>query len=137
MLSGVKSGSIILFHNDLENTTEALPEILAELSAEGYEFVTVSDLIFWEDYTIDSNGVQHEYTKSSIELTPENAQQVLAEHYDELTEAGIGAEQIAEAAAALKSGEELPEEVSALISQYVNGAEITVPTAADITAKAK
>ena len=25
---GVKSGSIVLFHNDLENTTQALPQVL-------------------------------------------------------------------------------------------------------------
>ena len=57
VVAGAKSGSILLFHNDLENTTEALPDILTQLRDKGYEFVTVSNLIFWEDYTIDPNGV--------------------------------------------------------------------------------
>lgn len=45
VLNGVKPGSILLFHNDLENTTEALPEILSDLRSQGYTFVTVKKLI--------------------------------------------------------------------------------------------
>ena len=30
-----------------------------ELEEKGYELVTVSDLIYKENYTIDNNGVQH------------------------------------------------------------------------------
>lgn len=47
-MNSVKSGSIVLFHNDLENTTEAIPQILEQLSQKGYEFVPVSELIYTE-----------------------------------------------------------------------------------------
>ena len=52
------SGSILLFHNDLENTTDALPELLTRLRQAGFEFVKVSDLIYNEDYNIDNAGRQ-------------------------------------------------------------------------------
>jgi len=57
-VNGTKSGSILLFHNDLENTTEALPDVISALKDKGFNFTTVSDLIYWEDYTIDSSGKQ-------------------------------------------------------------------------------
>lgn len=53
------NGSILLFHNDSPYTPEALDTILAKLTADGYELVKVSDLIYTEDYTIDANGRQH------------------------------------------------------------------------------
>lgn len=40
-----KPGSIILFHDIHEPTADALPQILKYLSEEGYEFVTVSELL--------------------------------------------------------------------------------------------
>ncbi len=55
----VKNGSIVLFHNGVENTPEALDKILSKLEKDGYEFVTVSELIYWDDYTIDHTGRQH------------------------------------------------------------------------------
>ena len=56
--SKVTNGSIVLFHNDAEHTPEALPAILKELKAQGYEFVFISDLILKENYTIDHSGMQ-------------------------------------------------------------------------------
>ena len=56
--SKVKPGSIVLFHNDAENTPEALPEILKCLKDEGYEFVFISDLILKDNYEIDHTGMQ-------------------------------------------------------------------------------
>ena len=56
--SKVKPGSICLFHNAAKNTPEALPRILETLTAQGYEFVTVSDLILWENYKILHDGKQ-------------------------------------------------------------------------------
>ena len=53
-----QNGSIILFHNGVENTPEALDKILAKLEKDGYEFVTVSELIYWDDYEIDLSGRQ-------------------------------------------------------------------------------
>ena len=53
-----KNGSIVLFHNGVENTPEALDKILEKLRKDGYEFVTVSELIYWDDYEIDHSGKQ-------------------------------------------------------------------------------
>ncbi len=52
------NGSILLFHNGVENTPEALDKILAKLKTDGYEFVTVSELIYWDSYEIDHTGRQ-------------------------------------------------------------------------------
>lgn len=51
-------GSIILFHNDIKNTPDALDRILTGLEKKGYSFVTVSELIYDGDYKIDSAGKQ-------------------------------------------------------------------------------
>ena len=56
--SKVKNGSIILFHNDADHTPEALPIILEKLTADGYTFVKVADLIYYDNYTIDNAGMQ-------------------------------------------------------------------------------
>lgn len=55
----VENGSILLFHNDVKNTPEALRQILKSLSQKGYQFVTVEELLYWDDYRIDSTGKQH------------------------------------------------------------------------------
>ena len=39
--SKVQNGSIILFHNGVENTPDALDKILTKLKTDGYEFVAV------------------------------------------------------------------------------------------------
>jgi polysaccharide deacetylase family sporulation protein PdaB len=54
----IKPGSIILFHNGTKQTASALPSILDALSSEGYEFTTVSDLIYKDNYHIDVSGCQ-------------------------------------------------------------------------------
>ncbi len=54
----VKNGSIVLFHTDVTHTPEALPKILKELKAQGYEFVLVDDLIYKENYEIKQDGTQ-------------------------------------------------------------------------------
>lgn len=54
-----KGGSILLFHNDLENTPAAVNEILKTLTKQGYSFVTADELIYKENYYIDSAGRQH------------------------------------------------------------------------------
>ncbi len=59
VISKTKSGSIILCHNNGLNTYKALPYILSSLIDKGYEFVKISDLIYKDNYTIDSFGVQH------------------------------------------------------------------------------
>lgn len=54
----VKNGSIILLHNGATNTAKALPGLLCELKNMGYQFVTVSDLIYKDNYYIDHTGMQ-------------------------------------------------------------------------------
>ena len=58
IVSKTESGSILLFHNDLENTTEALPQILTELLQKGFEFVKAEDIIYTENFYIDNTGKQ-------------------------------------------------------------------------------
>ncbi len=55
----VKSGDIVLFHNNSDHVLDALPMVLTALRAQGFEFVTIADLVLTEGYTIDSNGIQH------------------------------------------------------------------------------
>ena len=54
-----KSGDIVLFHNNSDHVLDALPMVLTALRAQGFEFVTIADLVLTEGYTIDSNGIQH------------------------------------------------------------------------------
>lgn len=58
VLSKVKPGSIILFHNAALHTPKALPEIIENLQADGYKIVKVSDLIIKDNYKIDPSGKQ-------------------------------------------------------------------------------
>jgi len=58
VLSGVRPGSIVLMHNEGAHTAEALPSILKELSDQGYNFVTIPDLIYKDHYRIDRTGRQ-------------------------------------------------------------------------------
>lgn len=54
----LENGAIILLHNGATYTSAALDELLTRLEAEGYSFVTVSDLIYTDNYTIDHTGRQ-------------------------------------------------------------------------------
>ncbi len=58
VLSKVKNGSIVLFHNQGKHTHEALPEILKSLKACGYEFVTIGELIYRDNYQMAVDGAQ-------------------------------------------------------------------------------
>lgn len=51
-------GAIILLHNGATYTRDALDTLLDRLENEGYSFVTISDLIYTENYTIDHTGRQ-------------------------------------------------------------------------------
>lgn len=55
---GTESGSILLFHNDLENTAQALPQLLTALKQKGFTFSRVSDMVYYDSYHIDQNGTQ-------------------------------------------------------------------------------
>ncbi len=58
VLSRVKNGSIVLFHNQGLHTHEALPEIIKELKIKGYEFVPIGELIYRDNYQMLPDGTQ-------------------------------------------------------------------------------
>lgn len=59
VLERATAGDIILFHNDGENTPEALVQILENFKDNNLKVVPISELIYKKDYYIDVNGVQH------------------------------------------------------------------------------
>ena len=58
VINSVKSGSIILMHNNGLHTAEAVPVILETLKNRGYTFVPIGELIYRENYVIDGTGCQ-------------------------------------------------------------------------------
>ena len=54
----VKNGDIILSHNGTKHTADSLDKILTNLESSGFKVVTVSDLIYKDNYIIDNNGMQ-------------------------------------------------------------------------------
>ena len=58
LLPKVKSGSILLFHNDTAHTAEALDGILTALREKGFTFSTVGKLIYKNNYIVDPTGLQ-------------------------------------------------------------------------------
>lgn len=58
VLARVTNGSIVLFHNGVENTAPALDIILTELATQGYSFVSVEDLIYKDNFYLDHTGKQ-------------------------------------------------------------------------------
>lgn len=58
VIRGVKSGSIILMHNNGLHTAEAVPIIIETLKSKGFKFVPIGELIYRENYTIDVAGRQ-------------------------------------------------------------------------------
>lgn len=54
----LKNGAIILMHNGAKYTAEALPKVIAGLQEKGYEIVPVSELIYKDNFHMDSDGRQ-------------------------------------------------------------------------------
>ena len=52
------NGSIILSHNGTRHTADSLEMLIHNIQEKGYKIVTVSNLIYMDNYKIDSNGVQ-------------------------------------------------------------------------------
>ncbi len=48
-------GAIVLFHNNGKHTAEALPEIIAYTFEQGYTIVPISELLYKDNYIVDSN----------------------------------------------------------------------------------
>ena len=51
-------GSIVLFHSNVNGINYYLDDILTKLKQDNYDVVSVSELLYEGDYTVDSNGVQ-------------------------------------------------------------------------------
>lgn len=60
------NGAIILLHNGAKYTAQALDELLTQLENKGYSFVTISELIYHDNYRIDHTGRQFPITRSSV-----------------------------------------------------------------------
>lgn len=57
--TNVQPGDIILFHNDSEYIVEALPEILAYYTSEGFTMIPACEILLEGETTIDVQGKQH------------------------------------------------------------------------------
>lgn len=55
----LQNGSIILMHNGTENTALSLDNIIKKIKEKGYSLVTVSELIYKDNYEIDNTGMQY------------------------------------------------------------------------------
>ncbi|MHB1255391.1 MAG: polysaccharide deacetylase family protein [Dethiobacteraceae bacterium] len=57
--SRLHPGAIILFHNNGLHTADALPEIIAQATKQGYSIVPISELLYQTDWYIDpADGAQ-------------------------------------------------------------------------------
>lgn len=59
VLKKLKNGDIILFHNNAKYTPDALSEILDKIQEKGYIVCSVGELVYTEEYYVDSQGIQH------------------------------------------------------------------------------
>ena len=59
IMKAVGPGSIMLFHNNAKYTPDNLEKIIKELQAKEYEFKTVGEMIYKDDYMVDKDGIQH------------------------------------------------------------------------------
>jgi len=55
VLTLLHPGAIVLFHNNARYTVEALPEIIASVQEQGYQIIPISELLYKNNYEIDSN----------------------------------------------------------------------------------
>jgi polysaccharide deacetylase family sporulation protein PdaB len=58
VLTRVRPGSIVLFHNAAKHTPEALPGIIESLLKDGYSIVPISEILLKGEYAIDHTGKQ-------------------------------------------------------------------------------
>lgn len=54
----IKEGDIILSHNGTKHTADSLDMLIKNIKKKGLEIVKVSDLIYQDNYSINSNGMQ-------------------------------------------------------------------------------
>ncbi|MDV9624217.1 polysaccharide deacetylase family protein [Clostridioides difficile] len=53
-----RPGSIVLFHANINDVDNYLDTIISRLKKDGYSLVKISDLLYKDNYVVDSNGVQ-------------------------------------------------------------------------------
>lgn len=58
VIKKLKPGAIILFHTSAKYTPQNLPKIIQTIKQEGYTIVKVSDLIYKDNYYVDTSGKQ-------------------------------------------------------------------------------
>lgn len=58
VMKNIKDGDIILMHSLYPSTAEAVEKLLPELSAQGYQFVTISELFHYKEITLE-NGKKY------------------------------------------------------------------------------
>ena len=58
ILNGAQNGSIILCHNNSDHILDALPIVLDRLQKKGFKVTNIGDLIYQDDYSINSQGIQ-------------------------------------------------------------------------------
>lgn len=54
----IKKGDIILTHNGTDHTLDSLDMLIKNIKGKGLEIVPISELIYKDNYTINSNGTQ-------------------------------------------------------------------------------
>lgn len=57
--SNVKKGDIVLFHNDSQYISQALPAVLESYKQQGLSLVPIGEILLSQPYTIDVQGKQH------------------------------------------------------------------------------
>lgn len=58
VVNKIENGSIVLSHNAGEHIVEALPLILLSVKNKGMSAVRLDELVYSENYTVDSRGIQ-------------------------------------------------------------------------------
>ncbi len=58
IVNNVKNGSIILCHNNSDHILDALPLVLDRLKKKGFEITNIGDLVYQDNYSINSQGIQ-------------------------------------------------------------------------------
>lgn len=58
VVPNAKNGDIILMHNNSDHVLDALPLLLMGLSAKGFRFVSLDEMVHTEGYVVDNNGTQ-------------------------------------------------------------------------------
>ena len=64
----LKNGDIILMHNGTDHTADSLEMIIKNIQKKGYEVVKTSDLIYKDNYEINSNGTQVKISNQNAKM---------------------------------------------------------------------